>query len=149
MIGNKRFKVNVSDVIHNAENYEHGYHKIDTLLENSLVEYVDRIPLSCRYEGVTSEELRAGLSPTYWEIGRVPMFELFFTFEHGESTAPCRILTSARHMIQSRFGKMYLGDPKIATPVEGKLAILDIKMEFFGDDTWSISHLIIQVAFEC
>jgi hypothetical protein len=148
MIG-KRFKLNVSEVIHNTESHEYGYIKIEALLEQALEEYLDRIPLSCRYEGVTSEELRAGLSPTYWEIGRIPMFELFFTFEHGENTAPCKILTSVRNKIQSRFNKVYLGDPKIATTVEGKLAILDIKMEFFGDDTWSISHVIIQVAFEC
>lgn len=152
---NRNFKIDVFEILQASENFGIAYSKIEHTLEQALASYIDRIPISCRYERVTNEELKAGVNSIFWELGKINRFELIFTFDTAQGVpprdktlAPCYTLQIVRNVINAKFNKVFLGDPKIAITIEGKISILDIKTEFFDNDTWNISRCVVVISFD-
>jgi len=104
--------------------------------------FINRIPLSIKYEGVTQEELRVGIKPAYWALAYNKMdsdpftvsLTLILKFNEEEETLPCESLHWLKQVVDSEFSNFYLGDRDIGETMKAELLLVDSKIILAEDN---------------
>ena len=118
-------------------------------VENIVYDFVSKIPLAIKYEGVTSEELRAGMSPEYWTLAhnrsiQLTLFLKFTSKSEIVKSLPCKMVIWTNEVLVDKYTDFTLGDEQIGTPMRAELFIANTEINL-AEDNVHIEKIIMEI----